>query len=147
MKKFTTILAAGLFTASLVSCQKDDNDITILSPVAGDFIGKETCAPAPAGADYSVQIFNTAANNGKDVFIDNIYDIGNRFTGTVSGNTITVASQPYKYVIATGANKGTYVGNITATGTVVDGVLTLDYKLDGDLADACQFVGDRDARH
>lgn len=143
MKKLTTILAtACLLTAGLVSCQKEDDDITILSSVAGDYIGKETCAPSPAGGLYHITIYNTAANDGK-VFIDNIYDINNKLTADVSGNNITVPSQPYTYV--SGAT--TYKGNISATGTVNDGVLDLKFKLDGALADECVFVGDRDARN
>ncbi|WP_310393243.1 hypothetical protein [Hymenobacter sp.] len=142
MKKFAITLAASLFTLGLVSCQDDDSDLIILSPVAGDYTGNETCAPSPAGGDYVIHIYNTAANDGK-VFIDNIYNIGNRFEADVSGNNITMVAQPYSYVIPTGPNAGTYTGNVSATGTVEGEILTLNFTLDGGLADNCQYVGNR----
>jgi hypothetical protein len=148
MKNLTTMLAvASLLTASLTACQKDDEDVTILSPIAGDFLGKEACpaTAAPGGSEYSVAIYNQAdANNGK-VFIENIYNIGGQYEATVSGNTITVPTSRYSYKPS--ATAAALTGNISATGTIEGGVLTLNFKLDGPLADECKFVGGRDARH
>jgi hypothetical protein len=148
MKNLTTILAvASLLTVGLVSCQKDDEDVTILSPVAGDFLGKEACpaTAAPGGSEYAVVIYNQAdVNNGK-VYIENIYGIGGRYEATVSGNTITVPTSRYSYKPS--ATAAALTGNLSATGTIDGAVLTLNFKLDGPLADECKFVGNRDAHH
>lgn len=148
MKKLTTVLAlASLFTAGLVSCQKDDTDVTIISPLAGDFVGKETCKPAPAGSQYTVHVYNTAENKDK-IYIDNIYDIGNQFEANVSGNTITLPSKPYEYIIPRGQpGAGTYTGNISGEGSVDGSILTFTFRADGDLADTCTFKGDRAYRY
>lgn len=147
MKKTNTwLLAASFATLGLTACEKD-KEVTILSAVSGDFIGKETCAPSPAGSQYAVHIYNTSENNGK-VFIDNLYDIGNRFEGTTSGSTITLPSSPYSYVIPAGRpGAGTYTGTISATGSVSGSVLTMTFRATGDLADTCTFVGDRNFRN
>jgi len=149
MKQFhSRLLFSALLLATSTafsSCQNDDDDITIISPLAGDYLGHETCPPTgtPGTDEYSVTVYNQAdANNGK-VFITNIYGIGGVYEGTVSGNTITVASTPYAYT----QGSTTYRGNLSATGTIDGSVLTLNFELDGPLADECKFVGDKNARH
>ncbi|MDB5271249.1 MAG: hypothetical protein JWP58_4289, partial [Hymenobacter sp.] len=142
MKKLNTILAAAsLITASLTACQKDA-DVVIISPIAGDFLGKEACPPttALAGSDYAVTIYNQADPNNGKVFIENIYGIGGKYEATVSGNTITVAPTRYSYKPGAAA---AVTGNISATGTIDGAVLTLNYKLDGGFVDECKFVGSR----
>ena len=142
MKKLITLLTSvSLLIAGLTSCQKDDIDVPIYSPLAGNYIGKETCSPSPPSDDYTVDIYNQATGEGK-VFIHNVYGIGGTYEATVSGNTITVPSTPYSYTEA----GTTYTGNISATGTLDGSIITLNFKLDGDLADECQFVGDREFR-
>ncbi|GGE94959.1 hypothetical protein GCM10011383_02120 [Hymenobacter cavernae] len=120
------------------SCQKDDADVTILSPVAGSYYGEEPCNSEP----YTVDIYNQSdAKNGK-VFISNLYGLGDVYEATVSGNTITLPPTPYSYV----AGGKTYKGNITATGTLEGSVITIKYTLDGDDPEQCTFVGDREFR-
>jgi hypothetical protein len=142
-----TLLATSLFTLVLgfSSCQKDDADITILSPIAGNFVGTEKCPTVP-GAPYTITINNQAdINNGK-LFITNLYGIGQTYEAVVSGNTLTVANTPYEYTAGTGANAVTYKGNISATGKVEGNILTISYTLDGDDPEQCSFVGDREFR-
>lgn len=138
-----SMLMAG--AVSFTACQDDDTDVTILSAVAGDYLGHEACPPSgtPAAHEYAVTVYNQSdASNGK-VYIENIYEIGGKYEGTVNGNTITVAPTAYTY---TSGGK-TYKGNLSATGTVSGSVLTLNFTLTGDDTSTCQFVGDRDARH
>jgi hypothetical protein len=134
----TLLLATAV---SLTACQ-DDDEVVILSPVAGDYLGAEACPPtaAPAASQYQVHVYNQAdVSNGK-VYIGNIHDIGGVYEGTVSGNTITVPSTKYTYE----SGRNTYTGNLSATGTIEGSVLTLNFTLDGDLADECVFVGNKD---
>jgi hypothetical protein len=134
------IILVSLLAMGLTSCKKDDSDVLIISPVAGDYVGKETCAPTPPSDNYTVSIYNQST--GDKVFIHNVYGIGGTYEATVSGNTITVPSTPYTYQSGT----TTYKGNISANGTLDGNILTIHYKLDGDLADECQFVGNREFR-
>ena len=148
MKKLrSNLLVSSLILVASLSfsgCQ-DDDDVTIISPLAGDYLGYETCPPnGTQGADeYSVTVYNQADVNSGKVFVKNIYNIGGTYEGMISGNTITVASTPYVYTSGT----TTYRGNLSATGTIEGAVLTLNFKLDGPLADDCKFVGDKNARH
>jgi hypothetical protein len=135
----TLLLATAV---SFTACQDDDDEVVILSPVAGDYLGAEACPPtaAPGASQYQVHVYNQAdVSNGK-VYIGNIYDIGGVYEGTVSGNTITVPSTPYEYT----SGRNTYKGNLSANGTIKGSVLTLNFKLDGDLEDECVFVGNKD---
>lgn len=148
MKKLTTLLAAtSLLTLGLTSCQDDETDTVVLSTVAGDFTGSEAC-PGPSDGEegdhlYQVHIFNqNDPTNGK-VFVENVYEIGERYEGTVVGNTITIAPTPYEYSV--GAT--TYEGTISATGTVDGSILTLNFKLEGDDTGECQFIGNRNYRN
>lgn len=136
-------LAIGLLTlgAAFSGCKKDDTEIAVLSPVAGNFVGTEKCPTTP-GAPYTIAIYNqTDVNNGK-VFISNLYGIGEVYEATIDGKNITVPKTPYQYTVG----KDTYRGNISATGTVDGNILTISYTLDGDDPEQCSFVGDREFR-
>lgn len=138
-------LSALMFSAavSFTACNDDDIDVEILSPVAGNFVGDETCAPAPSSG-YTVDIYSQAdAGNGK-VFIHNLYGIGETYEATVSGKTFTVPSTTYTYKPNATT---TYTGKIKASGTVDGSIVKIDFELDGPLADKCVFVGDRNFRN
>ena len=152
MKKITTVLAAAaLFTVGLVSCQKDDADVTILSPVAGNFIGGEACPPTPTTTygkdDYAIDIYNQANSNSGKVFIGHIHELDNVYEATVSGNTITLPASPYEYDAGTATKPDIHSGTVSATGKVEGSKLTLNFTLTGTDAAECVFVGDRDGRH
>lgn len=141
------LLAIGLSSALVFSaCKKDDDpDVTLLSPVAGAFVGHETCAPDPSSPDYTVSVYNTAANNG-NVFIDNIWGLQDylevpvQFEATVNGNTLTMPQTTRQFVVDT----DTFNIQMAGEGRVDGNILTFTFRIDGDLgADTCTFVGDR----
>ncbi|MEZ5058078.1 MAG: hypothetical protein R2879_13670 [Saprospiraceae bacterium] len=70
------------------SCSKDDELDRV--KFIGTYGVVETCG---SGNDtYDIVI--TASSTGDDkVVIANLYDLGGTITGTISGNTITIASQ------------------------------------------------------
>lgn len=136
-------LAASLLTIGLAlsGCKKDNEDITIYSPVAGNYVGTEKCPTTP-GAPYTITVYNQAAVSNGKVFISNLYGIGETYEATVDGSRITVPTTPYQYT----DSGTTYRGNISATGTVDGNVLTINYTLDGDDPEQCSFVGNREFR-
>lgn len=152
MKKLTTLLAlASLFTVGLVSCQKDDTDVTILSSVAGDFVGQEACpGPIPAGPaahEYAVHIYNQSDAGNNKVFINNLYELGDTYEATVNGQSITLAASPYSYTVGSGMSAQTRSGTMSATGNVNGSILTLNFTLTGSDAGECVFVGNRAYRY
>ncbi|MFC6226151.1 hypothetical protein ACFP2F_23105 [Hymenobacter artigasi] len=138
-----SVLAVSLLTlgAAFSSCKKDNTDISILSPVAGNFVGTEKCPTTP-GDPYTVSIYNQANTANGKVFITNLYGIGETYEATVDGKNITIPKTPYQYTYL----GVTYRGTITATGNVEGTILTLNYTLDGDDPEQCAFVGDREFR-
>lgn len=144
------------FTTPIVlsSCKKDEDDkFTILSPVAGEYVGAETCAPDKPH-EYVIQVYNTAEDNNK-VFIDNIYGLSDfassstdpihvKFVANVSGNSITL---PDTDQIFTDAGGDKYKVRVGADGTVSDDKITLNFRITSDstdfLNDTCTFVGSR----
>ena len=129
-----------------MSCQDDDTDVTILSPLAGDYIGVEAEDPE---TEYAVHVYNSA-NDNNTLFIDNIGNIHNRYTFTVNGNEVSIPSTPYTYVASATV---TYTGNLSATGKIEGEKMTLQYTITGPasflgptMTYTGNFVGDR-GRH
>jgi len=144
-----TLLATATASLTLSSCKKDDDpEITILSPVAGDYKGTEDCFPDD---HYIVHIYNTADQANK-VHIDNVYNIGEHLIADVNGTNITI--QPTEIETPSASNPDTtYIGRISATGSVSGSILTLTVKVeavtggtDNAYVGECKFTGDRDYR-
>ncbi len=142
---------------TLSSCKDDEEDeFETLSPVAGEYVGAETCGGG-APHEYYVQIYNTSDNLGK-VFIDNIYGLSDyssspeesfhvRFVANTNGNTITLPPTTQTY---TDVFKDTYTVTVSANGQVDGDKVTLNFTFEGDLTgdgvaetDTCTFVGSR----
>ncbi|QIX60721.1 hypothetical protein HER32_05850 [Hymenobacter sp. BT18] len=130
-----SLLLTGIST-TLVSCEDDDDEVTILSAVAGDYLGAENCAGAVS--DYTVSVYNTTDDPGK-VWIAHVYGIAPPLKATVSGNTITLPSTPFVYETATAEYNLTASG----TGTVVGDSLKFTFEIGGDFSDACTYSGSR----
>lgn len=136
------------FTAPVIlsSCKKDDDDeFPILSPVAGEYVGAETCGPNPPSG-YFIQVYNPSDNDPSKAFIENIYGLSDytgvrvAFLANVSGNTLTLPDANQQII----ADQDTFNIRIGADGTLNGNKITLNFRISGDLGDdTCQFVGDR----
>lgn len=101
--RFSLFATIALLAASatLLSCQKDDTDIEIIQPLAGDFHGTDNCGPDPmanpGNGKYTVHIYNTADKS--KVFIENISALNDYYPA---------AENPHeKFVVALEAGKFT----------------------------------------
>lgn len=151
MRKTSNLLLAALLVVAasvgFTSCKKDDPKVEILSPVAGDYNGEEDCTP---GAEYQVHVYNTADRPGV-VFVDNPFDIGERFEANVNGNSLTIIPREIEVPDFDPSVDTTYVSRFSGSGTVNGDILTLDFKLDivtgadttNFYAGECKFTGNR----
>jgi hypothetical protein len=126
MKKLpvSLLLAATLAATSLslMSCEKDDADVEIIEPRAGDYVG----ADKEDGIQYITRIYNMV-DKSDSLFIENIGNLGLRSKFYVNGQDVTVAPTPYDFPIADTA----YSVSLSGTGKIEGDTLKLQYTLSG----------------
>lgn len=144
MKKYYKLISASMLLiipAVFIACDKDDDDeFEVLSPIAGDYTGNESCEGTgfEPSDDYTMHIYNSA-NDANTIWIENFYGLDLKLKGSVNGNSFTLPLQEFDWV--SGAN--TYHSSIKGTGTVDGDILTFDFVTTEDLADSCRFIGNR----
>jgi hypothetical protein len=147
LKFYSLALIGAMFLSpALISCDNDDEEeIEILLPIAGDYIGSETCDAANGvpSSEYPMHIYNSA-NDPNTIWIDNAYGLGITLKGTWDGgNGFTLPSQDVSIKIGT----TTYKGKISGSGKVEGNDLTFDFVTTEDLEDKCTYKGKREVLH
>lgn len=164
MKKITNIIAATfLLSLGLVSCQKD-NDIEVIQPFAGGYLGTEDCGSGPGG-EYETLIYNTA--DKQQVFIDNIGNLNHvfvenpqeKFAVTIQDGKFTLPPTTHTFRVyetaalqTAAATASTTAGRpldlrtsftytVTATGTISGKVLTMSYDISNSSTTRRRFTG------
>jgi hypothetical protein len=109
-----------LFMVAFSYCKKEEKALD-REKFLGTYDVNENCASG--NYTYSVIITESSVNT-TDVIVNNIGDFGYNYTGTVSGNNLSI--------------NGTQQGlSITGTGTINGNALTIIYSASGAFDDNC----------
>lgn len=109
-----------LFMVAFSYCKKEPKTLD-REKFLGTYDVNENCASG--NYSYSINITESSVNTS-DVIVNNVGDFGYNYTGTVSGNNLTI--------------NGTQQGlTINGTGTINGNALTIIYSASGSFNDNC----------